>query len=132
VGGIQVGCPSGVLLDLVGHRVKIHKITTVTCNTTGKERGDIEIRDYVVLPKPQEQTIRLSPPHTLILDFTMTHTRYGRSIQHTTGQVTHTRRSDGDPERDGDLQKMDREPGTKYGTIVKFTSIDQIQSRSCP
>jgi hypothetical protein len=28
----------------VGHRVKIHKITSAT----GKERGDIEIMDYVV------------------------------------------------------------------------------------
>ena len=32
-------------VDSVGHRVKIHKITL----TTGKERGDIEIRDYVVM-----------------------------------------------------------------------------------
>ena len=56
----------------VGHRVKIHKITP----TTGKERGDLEIKDYVVLQKPQEQTDRLPPPRTLILDFTLTHTRY--------------------------------------------------------
>ena len=34
----------GTLLGSVGHRVKIHKITSVT----GKERGDIEIKDYVV------------------------------------------------------------------------------------
>jgi hypothetical protein len=34
-----------VLLDSVGNKVKIHKITP----TTGIERGDIEIRDYVVL-----------------------------------------------------------------------------------
>jgi hypothetical protein len=32
----------------IGHRVKIHKITPVT----GKERGDLEIKDYVVLQKP--------------------------------------------------------------------------------
>ncbi len=36
-----------VLLGSVGHIVKIHKITS----ETGKERGDIEIRDYVVLQK---------------------------------------------------------------------------------
>ena len=35
----------GSLLGSVGHRVKIHKITP----TTGKEQGDIEIKDYVVL-----------------------------------------------------------------------------------
>ena len=43
----------GVLLDSVGHRVKIHKITSAT----GKERGYIEIRDYVVtsLVNPQRR-----------------------------------------------------------------------------
>ena len=47
----------GVILGSVGHRVKIHKITSAQ----GKERGDLEIKDYVVLPKPQEQTDRLPP-----------------------------------------------------------------------
>ncbi len=32
----------GDILGSVGHKVKIHKITT------GKERGDLEIKDYVV------------------------------------------------------------------------------------
>ena len=73
---------------------KIHKITPAT----DKERGDIEIKDYAVLQKPQEQSNRLPPPRTLILDFTMIHTCYGRSIQHTTSPFTHTRRSDGVPE----------------------------------
>ena len=40
----------GGILGSVGHKVKIHKITP----TTGKERGDLEIKDYVVLQKPQE------------------------------------------------------------------------------
>jgi hypothetical protein len=35
----------GDILGSVGHRVKIHKITP----TKGKERGDLEIKDYVVL-----------------------------------------------------------------------------------
>jgi hypothetical protein len=64
----------GGILGSVDHKVKIHKITPAT----GRERGDLEIKDYVVLQKPQEQTDRLPPPRTLILDFTMTHTRYGR------------------------------------------------------
>ena len=34
----------GGILGSVGHRVKIHKITPAT----GKERGDLEIKDYVV------------------------------------------------------------------------------------
>jgi hypothetical protein len=66
------------------HRVKI----------TGKERDDLEIKDYVVLQKPQEQADRLPPPRTLILDFTLTHTRYDSSHVYTTGQLTNTRRSD--------------------------------------
>jgi hypothetical protein len=57
----------GDILGSVGHRVKFHKITPVT----GKERGDLEIKDYVVLQKPQEQVDRLPPPRTLILDFTL-------------------------------------------------------------
>ncbi len=60
----------GSIFDSVGHRVKIHKITP----STGKERGDLEIKDYVVLQKPLEQTDRLPPPRTLILVFTLTHT----------------------------------------------------------
>ncbi len=56
------------ILGSVGHRVKIHKITPAT----GKERADLEIKDYVVLQEPQEQTDRLPPPRTLILDFTLT------------------------------------------------------------
>ncbi len=35
----------GDIFGSVGHRVKIHKITP----TTGKERGDLEIKNYVVL-----------------------------------------------------------------------------------
>ncbi len=58
----------GELLGSVGHRVKIHKITPAT----GKERGDLEVKDYVVLQKPQAQDNHLPPPHTLIADFTMT------------------------------------------------------------
>ncbi len=84
----------GGILGSVGHRVKIHKITPAT----GKERGDLETKDYVVLQKPQEQTDRLPTPRTLILDFTLIHTSYGRSHVHSIGHLTNTRRSDGDPE----------------------------------
>ena len=45
----------GSLLGSVGHRVKIHNITP----PTGKERGDLEIKDYVVMQKPQPQDNRL-------------------------------------------------------------------------
>jgi hypothetical protein len=81
----------GVILGSVGHKVKIHKITP----TAGKERGDLEIKDYVVLQKPHEQVDRLPPPRTLILDFTMTHPRYDRSHVNPTGQLTNIRSSDG-------------------------------------
>ena len=53
----------GTLLGSVGHRVKIHKITPAT----GKEGGDIEIKDYVVMQKPQTQDNRLPPPHTMFM-----------------------------------------------------------------
>ena len=48
----------GVIFGSVGHKVKIHKITPAT----GKERGDIDIKDYVVLQNPQGQDNRLPPP----------------------------------------------------------------------
>jgi hypothetical protein len=94
----------GDLIGSVGHRIKIHKITPAT----GKERGDLEIKDYVILKKPQEQTDRLPPPRTLIMDFTLTHTRFGRSNVHPIGHLTHTRRSDGAPEPDGALRTVTR------------------------
>jgi hypothetical protein len=62
----------------------------------------------VVLQKPLEQADRLPPPRTLILDFTLTHTRYGSSHVHTTGQMTNIRRSDGAPEIDGTLREVAR------------------------
>jgi len=40
--------------------------------STGKERGDLELKDYFVLQKPQDQANRLPPPRTLIMDFTLT------------------------------------------------------------
>ena len=93
-----------MILGSVGHKVKIHKITPAT----GKERGDIEIKDYVVLQKPEGQDNRLPPPRTLIMDFTMTHVRFGRSHLHPIGQLTHTRRSDGAPDPDGALKEAAR------------------------
>ncbi len=87
----------------MGHRVK-YKITPAT----GKERSDVEIRDYVVLQKPRDVTDCLPPPRTLILDFTMTHTRYGRSQLSSLGHLTHNRRADGTPESDGDLRTVTR------------------------
>ena len=68
----------------------------------------------MVLQKPQEQADRLPPPRTLILDFTMTHTRYGRSHVHPTGQLTNTRCSDGVPEPDGSLKVVARKKIIHY------------------
>jgi hypothetical protein len=51
---------------------------------------------------------RLPPPRTLILDFTLTHSRYVSSHVHTTGQLTNIRRSDGAPELDGALREVAR------------------------
>ena len=88
----------------MGHRVKIHNITPAT----GKERGDIEIKDYVVMQKPQPQATRIPPPRTLIMDYTMTHVRFGCSHFHPMVQLTNTRRSDGDPDPDVDFKEVSR------------------------
>ncbi len=106
MGGISVG----LHFRVGGSQVKIHKITP----TTGKERGDLEIKDYVVLQKPQEQADRLPPPRTLILDYTMTHPRIGRSHVHPSGQLTNIRRSDGAPEPDGVLKVVSRKKIIHY------------------
>jgi hypothetical protein len=94
----------GGILSSVGHRVKIHSITPAT----GKGRGDVEIRDYVVLQKPRDLTDCLPPPRTLILDFALTHTRFGKSHLSSLGQLTHTRRTDGAPEPEGVLRTVVR------------------------
>jgi hypothetical protein len=62
----------------------------------------------VVFQKPQKQDDRLPPPRTLILEFTLTHTRFGRSHVFSTGHLTHTRSSDGVPEPDGALRAVVR------------------------
>ena len=67
----------------------------------------------MVLQKPQERTDRL-PPRTLILDFTLNHTRYGSSHVHTTGQLTNTRRSDDTPELDGPFRVVTRKKILHY------------------
>jgi hypothetical protein len=89
------------LLRSVGHRVKTHRITP----TTGNERGDIEIQDYVILPRGEDDRI---PPRTLVMDVSMTHDRHGRTTQHTNGSITHRVSSTGDPQSDGALNKTHR------------------------
>ncbi len=77
----------GGIFSSVGHRVKVNHITSVK----GKERGDVELRDYVVWQKPRDLTDCLPPPRTLILDFTLTHTCFGKSQLSSLGQLTHTK-----------------------------------------
>jgi hypothetical protein len=102
----------GGILGSVGHRVEIHKITPAT----GKERGDLEIKDCVVLQNLKNRPIDflLLYSRTLILDFTLTHTRYGRSHVHSIGQLTNTRSSDGAREPDGALRAVVRKKILHY------------------
>ena len=88
-----------------GHRVKIYKIS-------GKELFFTSHRSNLgfFFQEPQEQTY-LPPPRTLIMDFTMTHIRFGRSNLHPIVQHTYTRRSDGAPECDGALTSHDSGQG---------------------
>jgi hypothetical protein len=60
------------------------------------------------LQKPRDLTDCLPPPRALILDFTLTHTRFGKSQLSSLGQLTHTRRTDGAPEPDGALKTVAR------------------------
>ena len=78
-----------------------------TCKT---KSVDSQVHDWVVykLGKPQTQNNRLPPPRTLIMDFTMTHVRFGCSHFHRMGQLTNTIRSDGAPDPDGSLKKVSR------------------------
>ena len=62
----------GALLGSVGHKLKIHKITPVI----GKEHGDIEMKDYVVLPRGQDN--RLLHP---IISGQLSHTRHSNGFQ---------------------------------------------------
>ena len=94
--------------------VKIQKITPAP----GKERGDMEIKDYVVLQKPQGQDNRIAPPRILIMDFTMTHVRFGCSHLHPIGQVRHTSRSGGAPDPDGALKEVVRIKIRHYRNIL--------------
>jgi hypothetical protein len=51
----------------------LHLGTGTTQHMCRRTRDDLEIKDYVVLQKLQEQSDRLPPPRTLILYFTFTH-----------------------------------------------------------
>ena len=74
----------GTLFGSVGHRIKIHKITSVSCKSL-KHRTTV--------------SLLLTP--CVIVDFKMTHVRFGRSHLHPTDQLTHTRLSDGVLDPDG-------------------------------
>ncbi len=60
------------------------------------------------MQKPLPQSTRLPPPHTLIMDYTMTHIRFGGSHLYPMVQLTNTRRSDGSPDPDPALKEVDR------------------------
>jgi hypothetical protein len=97
------------LLRSVGNRVKTHKITPAA----GNERGEIEIQDYVFLPRGEDDR---HPPRTLVMDVTMTHDRYGRNTQHTNGALSHRVSSTGAPQPDA-LNKAARTKIRHYRQI---------------
>ena len=53
------------------------------------------MKDYVILPHGEDDRL---PPLTLVMDVTMTHDRYGRTVQHTNGAVTNRVSSTGSPQ----------------------------------
>ena len=64
-----------MLLGSVGHRVKIHNITTAT----GKERGDLEIKDYVV-PTNTRRSDGAPDPDTSLREVTRIKMRHYRNL----------------------------------------------------
>ncbi len=90
------------MLRSVGHRVEAHKAATAA----GNERGDIEIKDYVVLPRGGDNPL---PARTLIMDVTMTHDRYGSY-----GSLSHIMSSNGAPHPDGALKSAARKKIIHY------------------
>ena len=89
-------CKLSLLFRSVGHRVKPHKVTPAA----GNERGDIEIKDYVILPRGEDNRL---PPRTLMMDVTMTHDHYGRTTHRTNRALTHRVSSTGVSHPDGVL-----------------------------
>ena len=90
-----------LLFRSVGHRLNTHKVTPSTDN----ERVDVEIKDYVILPRGEDNRF---PPHTLLMDDTMTHEHYGHTTQCTNGALLHRVSSTGTPQSDGALNKETR------------------------
>ena len=85
-------------------------VTSHLCN----EGGDIEIKDYVILPRGEDDKLS---PHTLVMDVTMTHDRYGRSTQHTNGALTNRLSSTDAPQTDGALNTAARKKIRYYRQI---------------
>ena len=59
----------------------------------------------MIFPHGEDKWI---PPHTLLMDVTMTHDRYGRTTQCTHGALTHRVSSTGAPQSDGVLNNVVR------------------------
>ena len=91
----------------------------------GNERGDIEVVNYVVLPRTQDNYLS---PRPLILDVTMTYDHYGRSTLHTNGNPTHTLSSNDTPQSDHSLKNPTRKETFITGD---YTRICLIRSYSC-
>jgi hypothetical protein len=94
----------------VGHRVETHTITPAA----DYERGDIEIKDYVILPPGEDDRL---PHHTLVMDVTMTHHHYGRTTQRTNRKLSHRVSSTGAPQPDGALNKAASIKIQYYGQV---------------
>jgi hypothetical protein len=86
----------GALFGSGVHRVTLR--STKLHRWLVKNGGDVGIKDYVVFQKPQEQDNRLPPPRTLpysVWAIKFANLTYSSRV---TGQLTHTRCSDGAPE----------------------------------
>jgi hypothetical protein len=91
-------------------------------------RGDIEIQDYVILPRGEDDRL---PPRTLVMDVTMTHDRYGRTTQYVNGSLSHRVSSTGAPQSDGVLDKTVRTRIRNYHIVkLVFWPENYLRDRS--
>ena len=105
-------------------------------STVGNEHGDIGIGKYIVLPRGQDNHLT---PRPLLLDFTMTHDRFGHSNLRTNRKFTHCLRSTGVPQSDGVLNNDAHIKNNHYRRIyvelpepVVFMSVTSSTSRVNP
>ena len=88
----------------------------------------MEIKDYIVLTRGEDNGLLTSL--RLMLDVTITHDHYGRTIQYTSGALTYKISSNDSPHPDGDLKNETRKKIIHYRQVYAVPWISLTQSSS--